>query len=144
MKYTHKIIINLPLKDTISKMDNLENLKKWQKGLVEANVISGEFGKKGAKTELKYDFGNRKMTLIETILETNMPHKMLAEYKSKGVKNIQINTFKATNDGKTIWESNNEFMFEGFGMKMLGFLMPATFKKQSLKYMRDFKKFAEN
>ena len=28
------------------------------------------FGEQGAKTELKYDFGKRKITMIETILET--------------------------------------------------------------------------
>ncbi|MFI8378214.1 SRPBCC family protein [Leeuwenhoekiella sp. NPDC079379] len=144
MKYTHKIIIDLPLEETVKKMDNLDNLKKWQKGLTQARVITGKFGDVGTQTELKYDFGNRKMTLIETILETNMPHSMVAEYRTKGVLNIQNNTFTSTEDGKTIWKSDSEFKFDGFGMKMLGLLVPGTFKKQSLKYMRDFKKFAES
>ena len=65
MQYTKKIIIDLPLEKTVEFMDSLENLKKWQEGLVEAKVIRGNFGEKGAKTELKYDFGKRKMTLIE-------------------------------------------------------------------------------
>ena len=125
-------------------MDSLENLKKWQEGLVEAKVIRGNFGEKGAKTELKYDFGKRKMTLIETILETDMPRLLIAEYTTKNVYNIQRNTFEATQDGKTIWTSESEFKFEGLAMKTFGFLIPGAFKKQSLKYMRDFKNFAEN
>lgn len=125
-------------------MDSLENLKKWQEGLVQAKVIRGNFGEKGAKTELKYDFGKRKMTLIETILETDMPRLLIAEYTTKNVYNIQRNTFEATQDGKTIWTSESEFKFEGLAMKTFGFLIPGAFKKQSLKYMRDFKNFAEN
>ncbi|WP_337251640.1 hypothetical protein [Maribacter halichondriae] len=36
-----------------------------------------------------------------------------------------------------------DFQFEGFMMKTMGFLMPGAFKKQSKKYMEDFKAFAE-
>ncbi|RXG27217.1 SRPBCC family protein [Leeuwenhoekiella marinoflava] len=144
MQYTKKIIIDLPLEKTVEFMDSLENLKKWQEGLVQAKVIRGNFGEKGAKTELKYDFGKRKMTLIETILETDMPRLLIAEYTTKNVYNIQRNTFEATQDGKTIWTSESEFKFEGLAMKTFGFLIPGAFKKQSLKYMRDFKNFAEN
>jgi hypothetical protein len=35
-----------------------------------------------------------------------------------------------------------EFQFKGF-MKIIGFLFPGAFKKQSLKYLVDFKQFAE-
>ncbi|PHQ30342.1 SRPBCC family protein [Leeuwenhoekiella nanhaiensis] len=144
MNYSHKILIDLPLADTVSKMDSLENLKKWQEGLVEATVISGKFGEEGAKTCLKYDFGSRKMTLIETILKTNMPHELVASYTTKGVYNEQHNRFRATKDGKTIWESDSTFKFEGLGMKLVGLLFPKSFEKQSLKYMKAFKAFAEN
>tara|TARA_R110002012_G_scaffold73891_1_gene187856 strand:- start:461 stop:904 length:444 start_codon:yes stop_codon:yes gene_type:complete len=144
MKYSLKIIIDLPLKETTAKMDSLENLKKWQDGLISAQVVSGNFGEQGAKTELKYDFGKRKITMIETILETEMPHHLIAEYRAPGVLNIQKNTFESTEDGKTVWRSESEFKFDGLGMKTLGLLMPGIFKKQSLKYMRDFKNFAES
>ena len=143
MQYTHSILIDLPLKQTIAKMDSLENLKKWQDGLVEATVISGKFGEEGAKTRLKYDFGSRKMTLLETIIKTNMPHELVASYTTKGVYNEQHNRFKATDDGKTIWESDSTFKFEGLGMKLVGLLFPKSFEKQSLKYMKAFKAFAE-
>ena len=36
----------------------------------------------------------------------------------------------------------NEFQFKGF-MKLIGFFMPGAFEKQSFKYMKDFKAFAE-
>ena len=55
---------------------------------------------------------------------------------------IQKNYFREEN-GKTRWISESEFQFSGFGMKLMGLLMPGAFKKQSLKYMEDFKNFAE-
>ena len=42
------------------------------------------------------------------------------------------------------WVSESEFQFQGFGMKLFGFLMPGAFKKQSQKYLNDFKNFVEN
>jgi len=34
MKYTSKIIINLPREEVIKKLDNAENMKHWQRGLI--------------------------------------------------------------------------------------------------------------
>ena len=39
--------------------------------------------------------------------------------------------------------NDQEFRFKGF-MKIIGLLMPGAFKKQSKKYLEDFKYFVEN
>ncbi|MEU1982527.1 SRPBCC family protein [Nocardia sp. NPDC019395] len=43
----------------------------------------------------------------------------------------------------TLWESENEYRFDGLLMKLVGLLMPGMFRKQSLQHMQDFKAFAE-
>ncbi|NUT41969.1 MAG: SRPBCC family protein, partial [Thermoactinospora sp.] len=43
----------------------------------------------------------------------------------------------------TLWESENEYRFNGVLMKLVGLLMPGAFRKQSLQHMQDFKAFAE-
>ncbi|WP_299333937.1 SRPBCC family protein [uncultured Psychroserpens sp.] len=144
MKYTTEIKVNVPLDEFIKKMDNVENLKHWQRGLVSAEHISGDPGELGAKMKLSYKFGKRKMELIETITKRNFPNEFHANYTSKSVHNIQQNYFEKTNDGFTKWTSNSEFLPLNLVMRILLFLMPGTFKKQSLKYMQDFKNFAEN
>lgn len=53
------------------------------------------------------------------------------------------NSFEVINDHTTKWISESEFQFSGFMMKLMGFLMPGAFKKQSIKYLGDFKAFAE-
>ncbi|MDH3698756.1 MAG: SRPBCC family protein [Flavobacteriaceae bacterium] len=144
MKYTTKIKVNLPRETLIKKLDNPDNMKHWQRGLTQYKEISGSPGEEGAQMELHYDMGKRKMVLVETILKRNFPEEFHATYDAKGVHNIQKNFFHEIDANTTEWESQAEFQFDSFFMKMMGFLMPGAFKKQSMKYARDFKAFAED
>jgi len=144
MKYTIEIDIDLPRDEVIEKLDNVENMKHWMRGLVSYELLSGSAGEEGARTDLKFKMGKRDLEMVETIIKRNFPDEFHAHYDSKGVHNIQKNYFIAHDDTKTTtWKSECEFQFAGFGMKLMGFLIPAAFKKQSLKYAQDFKNFAE-
>ena len=143
MKYQNEIEINLPLYRVIELFDNPDNLKHWQPGLESFEPISGTPGQPGAKSRLKYNMGNRKIEMIETITKRNLPDEFSGTYEAKGVYNIISNRFISLGDYKTRWVADNEFQFSGF-MKLMGWLMPGLFKKQSQKYLEDFKKFAEN
>lgn len=144
MKYQCEIIINRPLEEVINKMDNVDNMKHWQRGLVEAKHLSGTPGQDGAKMALQYKMGKREVEMIETVTKNNFPHEFHGTYDAKGVHNIQQNYFEAIDDNSTKWTSKSEFQFSGFGMKLMGFLMPGMFKKQSMIYLNDFKNFVEN
>lgn len=143
MKYTCEIIIDLPREEVIEKLDNPDNMKYWQKGLIGYKVLQGKSGEKGAQMELEYQLGKRHMVLIETITNNNFPEEFHADYDTKGVQNIQKNYFHKIDANTTKWESVCEFKFSGIGMKLMGTLMPFAFKKQSNKYLLDFKNFAE-
>ena len=60
-----------------------------------------------------------------------------------GVYNIVINRFEKVDKNTTRVINDQEFRFKGF-MKIIGLLMPGAFKKQSKKYLEDFKYFVEN
>lgn len=143
MKYTSEIIIDLPREEVIKKLDNAENMKHWQRGLVNYKFLDGIPGKVGAKMELEYKMGKRNVVLTETITKNEFPSEFHAHYDAKGVHNEQKNFFHDLSENKTKWVSESEFEFEGFGMKVMAFLMPGAFKKQSMKYLKDFKNFAE-
>lgn len=143
MKYTIETIINLSREETIRKLDNVENIKHWQRGLVSAEHISGTPGEVGAKMKLSYKFGKREMELMETITKRNFPHEFHATYDTKGMHNIQENYFEAVGMDQTKWTSKSEFIASSFMLRMMMFLMPGAFKKQSKIYMEDFKNFAE-
>ncbi len=143
MKYTCEVVVDLPRDKFIEKLDNPENMKHWQTGLTQYKLLSDEAGKEGAQMELHYKMGKRDIVMIETILKRDFPNEFHATYDAKGVHNIQKNFFEAINPNQTLWRSVCEFQFSGFMMKLMGFLMPGAFKKQSMKYLNDFKAFAE-
>lgn len=142
MKYTTEVTVDLPRDEFIKKLDDPENMKHWQKGLVGYEQLSAKPGLEGAQMSLTYKMGKRDLQMVETIIKRNLPDELHTFYDTKGVHNIQKNYFHEV-DGQTKWVSECEFQFSGLGMKVMGFLMPGAFKKQSLTYMQDFKAFAE-
>ncbi|TJY32191.1 SRPBCC family protein [Pontimicrobium aquaticum] len=143
MKYSVEVTIEKPRNEVIKKLDNVDNMKHWQKGLASSEHISGTPGEVGAKMRLNYKMGKRNLTLIETITKRNLPNEFNGTYTAKGMHNIQENYFEETSEGNTKWISNCEFQPSSFMMKVMVFLMPGAFKKQSKQYMIDFKNFVE-
>ncbi len=142
MKYEHKIEINVPRKKVVELFNSSENLKKWQPGLISFDHISGTVGETGAKSKLFYKMDKREIEMIETITSQNFPEEFSATYEAKNVWNDVVNLFMQLDDNKTLWISKNEFRGTGV-MKLMLWLMPSAFKKQSFQSMNDFKVFAE-
>lgn len=143
MKYTTEIIIHKSLAEVIHKMNSTENMLHWQEGLVSTEHLSGTPVEFGAKMKLNYDFGNRKMALIETITKSNFPNEFHATYNTEGICNIQQNFFESITEGETKWISKNEFQPTTFAMHAMLLFMPRAFKKQTKKFMNNFKYFVE-
>jgi uncharacterized membrane protein len=142
MKYTTSVEIDRPIEEVVALFDNSENLYKWMKGLKSMEHLSGEEGKAGAKSHMVFETGKRRIEMVETIDDMNLPDNMSCTYEAKGVTNIQHTRFEKVDDNKTRYVCDNEFQFRGF-MKIMGLMMPGAFKKQSLQYQKDFKAFAE-
>lgn len=143
MKYTQEIIINKPIKEVVALFDNPNNLYEWMEGLQKIEHLSGTPGEPGAKSKLLFKMGNREIEMIETITARDLPTEFSGTYEATGVFNIQKNKFISISDNQTKHVTENEFQFKGVMMKLMGFLMPGAFKKQSYKYLKAFKTFAE-
>lgn len=143
MKYSVEILIHKPIAKVIELFDNSDNMSKWMNGLQSYEHLDGEPGQTGAKMKLYFKMGKREVEMIETILVKNLPDEFTASYEAKGVYNIVKNKFVPKNETITRYITEQEFQFKGF-MKIMGALMPGAFKKQSKKYLNDFKKFAES
>lgn len=144
MKYTCEVDINQPVDKVITLFDNPDNLKKWMDGLQHFEHLSGEPGQPGAKSRLKFKMGKREMEMIETVTVRNLPEEFSGTYEMEGTLNTIKNKFIPISDTKTRYVTENEFQFDNLMMKILGFLMPGMFKKQSMKYLESFRKFAES
>ncbi len=144
MKYELSIEIDLPLNDVADAFSDPIQLADWQRGFVSIEHIEGELGKEGAKSEIKYIMGKRAVDMVETITKNDLPRYFSAIYEAKGVWNLQENTFSEITETKTRWTSRSEFVMQSFPLKVLAFLMPKMFKKQSYQYMTDFKSWVED
>lgn len=142
MKYSVQTTINAPIDEVIKRFDNADMMKEWMPGLVKFEHISGEPGQVGAKSKLTYQMGKRTVEMIETITERDLPGAFNGTYVANGVYNEVGNAFEAIDEKTTRHVSEQYFQFKG-GMKIIGFLFPGAFKKQSQKYLDDFKAFVE-
>lgn len=143
MKYSCEIEINKPIDEVIALFDNADNMSKWMHGLVSFEHLEGTAGQPGAKSKLKFKMGKREIDMVETITVRNLPEEFSGVYEAKGVFNVVKNRFAPLSENVTKYTTEQEFQFKGF-MKLIGALMPGAFKKQSMKYLKDFKHFAEN
>jgi carbon monoxide dehydrogenase subunit G len=144
MKYELEITINLPRKRVIELFDNPDNLKKWQDGLQSFTHRSGTPGEVGAQSDIVYQMGKRRIEMVETITKRNLPDEFSGTYEADGMWNLVENFFIEQDENTTLYRTRHTFECKTFMLKVMAFLMPGAFKKQSLKYMNDFKKFAEN
>lgn len=142
LQYTSEVIINRPRAEVVQKMDNPDNMKHWQPGFISMEVIKGEAGKEGAVSRMKYKMGKREVEMTETITKNAFPNEFNAIYEAKNVWNEQINKFIEVDENTTRWVSESTFKMSG-PMKLLLWLMPGSFKKQSQQYCDHFKAFVE-
>jgi hypothetical protein len=142
MKFTQSIEINLPREKVIELFDIPDNMKHWQPRLIIFENISGSPGEVGIKSRLKYKMVKRDVEMIETIANRNLPDEFSGIYQAKGVWNEVKNYFTEISPDKTKWISISEFKFSSF-TKIMGIIMPEVFRKESYKYLKLFKEFAE-
>jgi Polyketide cyclase / dehydrase and lipid transport len=140
--FTNEIVVNRPLADVIRLFDNAENMKRWMPELVSYEHLSGAPGQPGATTKLVYKMGKGTCDMIETITVRDLPREFTGTYETKGVFNVVKNSFE-DRGSSTLWINENEFRFSGF-MKVIAFFCKGMFRKQSRKFLENFKAFAES
>ena len=144
MKYSTEIEINKPIDKVIELFDDPKNYHRWMAGLQSFELISGTQGQPGAKTRMYFKMGKREMEMTETVIKRNFPDEYQVSYEAKGGFNIVTNRFQKLDENRCKFINDQEFRFNNLMMKLFAFLMPGAFKKQSMKYLRDFKAFAES
>ncbi len=144
MKFTCTITIEKPLKRVIQLFDNVANLKEWQDGFVSLKHISGQAGKAGAVSMITINAGKNIIELKETIQVKNLPTQLTALYEHKQMDNTATHRFTALSEHSTLWKSEVEYIrLKGFVPRFMATLFPGVFKKQTQKWLNNFKRFAE-
>lgn len=144
MKYTCRIEIQVPIKDVVALWQDEYYFSKWQDGFESITHLSGTPNTKGATARLIFN-GKQRMELKETIIVNNLPNEKKALYVHKHMTNTQTTRFNKINEVTTQYISEVEYMqFNGLFIKLMARLLPNMFKKQSEKWMLQFKTFAES
>lgn len=144
MKFSCSIEIELSREKVVELFDNPDNLNKWQDGFVSFEHLSGMPGQQGAKNKLVYKSRKHVIELTETILANNLPDDINCLYEHKHMVNTMRSSFTPTAPNKTKYKIEIGYTkFIGFMPKMMALLMPGVFKKQTQKWVNQFKAFAE-
>ncbi len=143
MKYTCSVDIAAPVDWVVKLFRNPDNLRYWQPGLISYEHLEGRQGEAGSKARMLHKIDKRDVIMTEYILQNDLPKYMKCSYEASGVVNIQETAFEPIDDQNTRYTSINEFRLTGF-MKLLGWFMPGAFRKQTQKFMDQFKAFAES
>jgi len=143
LRYEVDIVINKSIEEVIDLFQNRENDYKWMEGLKVQEVIEGQPNEEGSKTRLEFDLKGKDFKMIETLVKKNLPDEYVTHYEAPNVDNTVISSFTAVSPNQTRYVTDNEFVFSGL-MKLMSPLMKGAFKKQSQKYLVNFKTFIEN
>ncbi|WP_412564013.1 SRPBCC family protein [Thalassobius sp. MITS945101] len=143
MRYSCTLTIDRPRDAVVTLFDDQANLPKWQKGLVSFPHIGGEEGKEGAVSRIEYKMGKREITMTETIVRREFPDAFTGIYEADGVWSRVDNRFEVIDNHTTHWWVESEFRCKGF-LRLMAWLMPGMFSKQTMSFMQDFKSFVED
>ncbi|MEU1982530.1 SRPBCC family protein [Nocardia sp. NPDC019395] len=153
MKYTVSIEIALPREKVAQLLADPAHLPKWLRGLVLHEPLSGVHGQVGTTSRVVLQTGKQKMEGTETVTRREpadlreIPKGSVVHFDREivggGMWSAARERLTEAGPETTLWESENEYRFDGLLMKLVGLLMPGAFRKQSLQHMQDFKAFAE-
>ncbi|MCO8274188.1 SRPBCC family protein [Actinoplanes sp. TRM 88003] len=154
MRYTVSIEIEQARERVAQLLADPAVMPSWLRGLVVHEPVSGEHGQVGTRSRVVLQMGQQEFECTETItlrepvdlhqIPSGVVVRFEREIVGQGMWNAARERLTEIGPGKTLWESENEYRFSGLMMRLVGLLMPGTFRKQSLQHMRDFEAFAEH
>jgi uncharacterized membrane protein len=145
VKFTCLTEIYAPRKKVIELWKNPKNYKHWQDGFEAFKLIEGKQGEVGSRAFLTYNNKGNQFDLEETVVENKLPETFEGEYLHVTMTNRMKSTFVALDTETTIWKVEIHYtQFNGIAMKLFGFFGKRIFKKQTQKWLDNFKAFAES
>lgn len=145
MKFTCTVDIEKSRGEVVRLFDNPDNMPHWQDGFISFTPKSGTPGQVGATSIICYDIRGKKMELLETVTMNSLPEEFHGTYEGDFGMNTMHNYFEVLGPQETRWRSELEYLeMNGFVMNTMAKLMPNMFRKQTQKWMDQFKVFVEN
>ncbi|WP_020666344.1 SRPBCC family protein [Amycolatopsis nigrescens] len=142
MKFAKEIIIDRPLAEVLTLLEDPEHVKQWQPDLVSITPLSGTPGEAGAKATLAYRSDGRDFELTETVVSRDPHGQSVSTYETKGMLHTVTNHFTALDGNRTKMVSENDMQFSG-AMKLMGKMLAKSLRTRAETNIENFKHFAE-
>ena len=154
MKYRNSIEIAQPRARVAQLLADPVHLPRWLRGMVLHEPVHGEHGQLGTVSRVVLQSGKQTFEITETVTRREptdlqeIPREVVVVFEREsvgtGIWSVVRDRLTETDPRSTLWVSDSEFRFDGVLMRLIGFVMPGTFRKQSQQHMEDFKAFAEH
>ncbi len=144
MKYICTLDIECRIEKVVAVWDDEQYFSHWQDGFQSIELLAGKKGQPGARSRILFRQGGGTMELIETILINRLPEEKTGLYEHIHMTNTQTTRFVKLGEARTRYISEVEYTkFRGLIPKLMATFLPGKFKKQSMKWMKQFKTFVE-
>ncbi|MDF1697066.1 MAG: hypothetical protein P1U56_14585 [Saprospiraceae bacterium] len=145
MKYTCEIIVDVNREKCIELWLDERRLAEWQDGFQYKNWLDGVANENHAKAYILFEQNGRNLELEELIIKNQLPDYIEGKYTHVHMTNTQKVMFDVLDVNRTMIRTDVHYIqFSGFIPKIMGMLFPRVFKKQSQKWLNQFKVMAEN
>jgi uncharacterized membrane protein len=145
MKFKCTVSINASIEQVVLLFDNVDNLHHWQEGFISHKYLAHKSPNNHSKARLVYKMGGKPMELIETIHTKNLPEELFASYEHIHMDNTMLSSFVSIDDKLTRFNVIIEYtVFHSFLPKMMAKFFPGMFRKQTQKWLDNFKIFVES
>jgi hypothetical protein len=143
VKCTFETEINAPIEKVAAMVGDPRNRTEWMEGLESDQPINGTPGMPGAQSRLVFKTGNMTTTFVVTVTARHLPDEFCQTMEAPNVLTTVTTRLVALSPAATRHISEQDFKFKGAFNKIVGFLLQTEFKKQSLRHLQNFKRFAE-
>jgi len=137
------ITINHPVETVWDKLMNPDNLKFWLTGFVSAEHVSGEQGKTGAISKLKFKERGKEMEVIETATAIK-PNQQYSSTMTGRAFTVNTDIRLISFGHRTEMIQTVEFFPKQFLMKLFMPFIKGAMKKRTESELIRFKNFVEN
>ena len=136
------ITINQPVETVWDKLMNPDNLRHWLTGFVSAEHISGEYGKTGAISKLKFKERGKEMEVTETAVLVK-PNQQYHFNMTSTAFDLDTDIRLISFGSRTEMIQTVQFFPKQFLMKLFMPLVKGAMKKRMENELVCFKNFVE-
>ncbi len=148
LSYYEEIIINSNIENVINLHEDPQYLENYMSGFISFQTVKGEVRKTGSISEISMIFNSnesvtRKIVMKEEVISNNLPNQKVVHLNTGSVKNIITYRFIKLDENKTLFFRDHKYEFNTY-MKVYSFFMSRKIKRESYRYLKNFKSFVED